>query len=84
MVGNAEAIMTNKMEGINFEVTTRCPLKCPQCYCSLTEGKHLNIAVAKKKIEEAALHGVKVAHVSGGETLCYPSQIRAVMLLNRK
>lgn len=60
------------MEGINFEVTTRCPLKCPQCYCSLTEGKHLDITVAKKKIEEAAMHGVKVAHVSGGETLCYP------------
>lgn len=60
------------MQGINLEVTTCCPLNCPQCYCSLEGGKHLDITVAKKKIDEAYKHGVKVAHISGGETLCYP------------
>ena len=60
------------MQGINLEVTTCCPLSCPQCYCSLEGGKHLELTIAKKKIDEAYKHGVKIAHISGGETLCYP------------
>lgn len=60
------------MDGINIELTTCCPLHCPQCYCSLEGGKHIPIEVAKNKLLEAANHGVKIAHLSGGETLCYP------------
>lgn len=60
------------MDGINIELTTCCPLRCPQCYCTLEGGKHIPLAVAKSKLVEAAKHGVKVAHLSGGETLCYP------------
>ena len=61
------------MDGINIELTTCCPLRCPQCYCSLESGKHIPLEVAESKILEAANHGVKIANLSGGETLCYPN-----------
>lgn len=57
---------------LNFELTTKCPLKCPQCYCTLNTGKHLDLDVAYHWIEEAALCGVKTLNLSGGETMCYP------------
>lgn len=61
------------MQGMNLELTTCCPLHCPQCYCTLTGGKHLDLEIAKAKLKEAAEHGVKVVHLSGGETMCYPN-----------
>ena len=60
------------MDGMNLELTTCCPLHCPQCYCSLTGGKHLDFNIAKKKLKEASEHGVHTVHLSGGETMCYP------------
>lgn len=71
------------MQSVNFEVTTCCPLKCPQCYCSLEGGKHLDIEIAKRKILEASEHGVKVANVSGGETLCYPELYELITFLSQ-
>ena len=62
----------NKMYGLNLELTTCCPLHCPQCYCTLEGGKHLDLKIAKTKLKEAAEHGVKMVNLSGGETLCYP------------
>lgn len=61
-----------KMYGINMELTTCCPLNCPQCYCTLG-GKHLDINVAKEKIIEAGQYGVTEVYLSGGETMCYPN-----------
>ena len=61
-----------KMFGLNLELTTCCPLHCPQCYCTLEGGKHLDLDVAKSKLREAGEHGVRIVHLSGGETLCYP------------
>lgn len=60
------------MYGMNIELTTCCPLHCPQCYCTLEGGKHIPLDVAKKRIAEGAAHGVKLLHLSGGETMCYP------------
>lgn len=60
------------MHGLNLELTTCCPLHCPQCYCTLTGGKHLDFETAKEKLKEAAEHGVQTVHLSGGETMCYP------------
>lgn len=57
---------------MNLELTTACPLRCPQCYCTLEGGKHLDITNAKKILLEAGKIGVKNVHLSGGETLCYP------------
>lgn len=60
---------------MNFELTTRCPLKCPQCYCDLTRGKDLNYDIAIHWINEASKNNVKVVNLSGGETLVYKNLI---------
>lgn len=61
-----------QLYSMNIELTNKCPLKCPQCYCSLTGDKHIDLETAKAKVKEAAEHGVKNINMSGGETLCYP------------
>lgn len=60
------------LETINLELTTACPLRCPQCYCTLEGGQHLKPEIAKRRIDEAAQLGAKILLLSGGETLCYP------------
>lgn len=65
-------IMNNKLKLLNFELTTACPLNCPQCYCTLNTGKHLDRNTALKWLTEAAEYGVEVVNFSGGETMCYP------------
>ena len=60
------------LETMNIELTTKCVLRCPQCYCSLTGGKDIPIETAAYWIREAASMGVKEIMLSGGETLCYP------------
>ncbi|MEN1761402.1 MULTISPECIES: radical SAM protein [Anoxynatronum] len=59
-------------EVINLELTTRCPLRCPQCYCTLENGRDLNPETAEKALEEAAAMKVPNINLSGGETLAYP------------
>lgn len=66
------------MKSMNIELTTCCPLHCPQCYCSLEGGKHIPLETAKQKLDEAAEHGVRQVQLSGGETLCYPHLIELV------
>lgn len=60
------------LETMNIELTTKCPLSCPQCYCSLAGGKDIPLEIAVQRIREAAGLGVKDVMLSGGETLCYP------------
>jgi len=57
---------------MNLELTTRCPLHCPQCYVSLNQGTEMNIDTALYWIRDAAEAGIKQVNLSGGETLCYP------------
>lgn len=59
-------------EIINLEVTTRCPLRCPQCFCDLDAGKDLDLQTAIAAINEAAELKIPVINFSGGETLAYP------------
>lgn len=61
-----------RIESFNLELTTRCPLHCPQCYCTLEGGKDLPLENGEKVIEEAAELGAEHVELSGGETLCYP------------
>ena len=71
----------NKMftpTGMNIELTTCCPLHCPQCYCTLEGGKHIPYTVAIKALHDAAKLGVEHVELSGGETLCYPHLIEIV------
>ena len=44
-----------QFNSMNIELTNKCPLKCPQCYCSLTGDKHINVEIAKAKIKEASV-----------------------------
>lgn len=57
---------------MNLELTTACPLRCPQCYCTLEGGKHLDLDIAKERIDEAVALGLENLNLSGGETMCYP------------
>lgn len=59
-------------EIMNIELTTRCPLRCPQCYCDLNQGKDIKKEIAIKYIEEAASLQIPYINLSGGETLLYP------------
>lgn len=65
-------------DGMNIELTTCCPLHCPQCYCSLQGGKHIPLDVVKARLKEAAALGVRHVELSGGETMCYPHLYEAV------
>ncbi len=58
---------------MNIELTTRCPLRCPQCYCDLTKGKDIDRDTAVRRLRDAAASGVRRIALSGGETLCYPA-----------
>ena len=57
---------------MNLELTTKCPLHCPQCYVHLNTGKELQLEKALYWIKEGAACGVQLVNLSGGETLCYP------------
>ncbi len=57
---------------MNLELTSRCPLRCPQCYCDLNRGKDLDLKTALYWIAQAAENRVKTINLSGGETMCYP------------
>ena len=67
-----------KPDGMNIELTNCCPLRCPQCYCSLEGGKHIPPEVAIRAIEQGAALGVTHVELSGGETLCYPHLLELV------
>ena len=57
---------------MNLELTSRCPLRCPQCYCDLDKGKDMELSTALHWIKEAAGSGVQIVNLSGGETMLYP------------
>ena len=57
---------------MNLELTTSCPLKCPQCYVHTNTGENMELGVALKRLREGAAAGVEMVNLSGGETLCYP------------
>ncbi len=57
---------------MNLELTTKCPLNCPQCYCDLSTGQNMDKETALYWIRQAASSGVQAVNLSGGETFCYP------------
>lgn len=66
--------------GMNIELTDKCPLRCPQCYCTLEGGKHIPHEIASKYIRQAKSFGIKHIELSGGETMCYPHLFELVKL----
>ena len=57
---------------MNIELTTRCPLRCPQCYCDLSQGRDIDLATAKGFVRQARVLQMQQINLSGGETLVYP------------
>ena len=64
-------------ELIHIEVTSKCNMKCPQCYNS-NSGKDIDFIVLFQAIKEASNLGVKYIALSGGEPLLYPKLLSAV------
>jgi pyrroloquinoline quinone biosynthesis protein E len=71
-------------EMMNMELTDRCPLKCPQCYCQLNAGRDLDFEIAKKNIDNAARLNISYINLSGGETLLYPFIVELVAYISSK
>lgn len=67
-------------ELINIEVTDRCPLNCPQCYCKLNNGKDIDKDTAITIIKQAASLIIKYINISGGETLLYPYLLELISI----
>ncbi len=63
---------------MNLELTTKCPLHCPQCYCDLEGGKDMDLQAALHFIEDAAKCGVRSVNLSGGETMVYPHLLELI------
>lgn len=68
---------------MNLELTSQCPLHCPQCYCYLQSGRHMPLPVAENYLRQAGELGVRVVNLSGGETMCYPWITEVVALAHR-
>ena len=59
--------------GMNLELTSQCPFRCPQCYVPESEEvRELPLVQGLRWIGEAARTGIRYVNMSGGETLCYP------------
>ena len=56
---------------MNLELTTRCPLHCPQCYVHLNTGDEMVLDTALYWLREGKKAGISLVCLSGGETLCY-------------
>ena len=69
---------------MNLELTSKCPLKCPQCYCDLQNGRNLDYQTALKWLDNAARIGVEYINLSGGETMCYPQLIPMLEYISDK
>lgn len=68
--------------GMNIELTDKCPLRCPQCYCSLEGTQDIPFEIAAKYVRQAKDFGIKHIELSGGETLCYPHLYDLVKLIH--
>lgn len=71
-----------RLYGMNIELTTACPLRCPQCYCSLEGGKHIPLQTAIDALRQAKKMGLQHVELSGGETLCYPNLCELIQKAN--
>lgn len=68
---------------MNLELTTRCPLRCPQCYCNLEGGIDLSLSEAERWLKDAAANGICQVNLSGGETMCYPHIFQVTEMASR-
>ncbi|KUG02618.1 radical sam domain protein [hydrocarbon metagenome] len=83
-VTKAPARAMHMPEIMNIELTTRCPLRCPQCYCDLNQGKDISKEIALKYIAQAARFKIPFINLSGGETLVYPYLMELLAFISVK
>jgi len=70
-------------ESLHIELTSDCPLNCPQCYKDRTQSVNLDVSQLKKIICEAAEIGVFQIALGGGEPLVYPCLKEVVKLVDK-
>lgn len=68
---------------IHIELTEKCPLRCPQCYCSLEKGQDIDWEFCQEIIKEAAEWGIPKILLTGGEPLVYRHLLDVVSLINK-
>jgi PqqA peptide cyclase len=56
-------------ESIHIDITTVCPLKCPQCYKEYNQHREMSYETFSNIIEEASSMGVFQIAIGGGEPL---------------
>lgn len=67
---------------LQIEITTACPLQCPQCYKDDLSGKHIDFDFLKNLVVDAAENGATNIMINGGEPLLYPHFIEYIYLLH--
>lgn len=68
-------------ELIHIELTEKCPLRCPQCYCSLV-GADIEWSLLEDTILSAKKMGITYILLTGGEPLLYPYLDKCIDLIN--
>lgn len=75
--------MVDKLETVVFQVTTKCPYQCPQCYMERGE-KQLPLEFAKEVIEFAYSNGAQAIQITGGEPILYDNLLELICYANSK
>lgn len=74
--------MVNKLETVVFQVTTKCPYQCPQCY--MERGKEqLPLERAKEVIDVAYSNGAQAIQITGGEPILYDHLFELISYANK-
>ncbi len=64
---------------VHIEVTTRCNVGCPQCYCSSTsEGKDMDFLLYKEIIEQIDVIKIPSILLTGGEPILHIQLIQMI------
>ena len=63
--------MSPALETAVLQVTTACPLSCPQCYMRHT-GVHMSLPTAQTVLRRAKALGAGTVQLTGGEPLVWP------------
>ena len=60
------------IETLVFQVSTRCPYNCPQCYMQKNCSEDLPLTTAVEAVDLALERGLKAIQITGGEPMLYP------------
>lgn len=73
-----------ELETIVFQVTTKCPYNCPQCYMKKNVGGDMALSRAQDVIDYALGHGLQAIQITGGEPVVYPHLSELMEYANKK